>query len=85
MPYSVCLKLNVNTQKFSTQIVQLDRTKVKVLKEMNEVLVKFSYNPKFFQIIDILVANIPKFYALVLSRDWSQTVNGYFATNWSHL
>jgi hypothetical protein len=29
--------------------------------------------------------NIPKVYGLFLSRDWSEQLHGYFATDWSHL
>ena len=37
------------------------------------------------QTIDILVADILEAYGLLLSRDWSSQLIGYFATNWSHL
>lgn len=37
------------------------------------------------QVIDILVADIPKFYDLILNRDWSEKFHGYFATDWSHM
>ena len=33
----------------------------------------------------IVVVDIPEAYGLVLSRDWSAKLNGYFASNWSHL
>ena len=35
--------------------------------------------------VDIMVVDIPKAYGLILSKDWSSKLNGYFATNWSHL
>jgi hypothetical protein len=63
MPYSVCLKLNISPQKSVVQIVQLDHTKVKVLGEMNSVLIRLSSNSKVCQIIDILVVDIPEFYS----------------------
>jgi hypothetical protein len=72
MPYSVCLKINAQPQKSATQIVQLDRTKVKVLGELKDVLIRLSSNPKVFQIIDIIVVDIPNAYGLILSRDWSE-------------
>ena len=40
---------------------------------------------KVCQFIDIVVADIPEAYGLVLSRDWSTKLNGYFASDWSHL
>ena len=70
MPSIVCAKLNITPQKYTVQIVQLDRTKVEVLGEITLVSIRLSSNPKVSQIIDILVANIPEFYGLILSRDW---------------
>ena len=32
-----------------------------------------------------MVADIPDAYGLFLSRDWSQQLNGFFATDWSTL
>jgi hypothetical protein len=31
------------------------------------------------------VVDIPKAYGLLLSRDWSQNIQGYFSFDWSHL
>ena len=63
----------------------MDRTNVKVIGEMEDVLVRLSSNDKVCQFIDIVVADIPKSYGLVLSRDWLAKLNGYFALDWSHL
>lgn len=65
--------------------MQLDRSNVKVLGELKEVLIRLSYDPRVHKIIYIIVVDIPKVYGLFLSRDWSKTLNGYFATDWSHL
>ena len=35
--------------------------------------------------IDLLVADIPEFYGLILSRDWSEKIHGYFAIDWLHM
>ncbi|MDO5304887.1 MAG: reverse transcriptase-like protein, partial [bacterium] len=85
MPYSMCKKLNAKIQPCTTQIVQLDRSNVRVLGELKEVLIRLSSDPRVHQIIDIIVADIPEVYGLFLSRDWSKKLNGYFATDWSHL
>ena len=37
------------------------------------------------QVIDVIVVDIPEAYGVILSTDWSAKINGYFATNWSHL
>ena len=63
----------------------MDRTDVKVMGEMEDVLVHLASNDKVCQVINIMVANIPDAYGLVLSRDWSAKLNGYFASDWSHL
>ena len=33
----------------------------------------------------IMVLDIPESYGLILSRDWSTKINGYFSIDWSHL
>ena len=58
---------------------------VRVLVEMKDVLIRIACNPSVFQIIDIVVANIPDAYGIFLSRDWYQQLNGFFTTNWSTL
>ena len=63
----------------------MDRTDVKVIGEMEDVLVCLSSNDKVCQVIDIMVADIPDAYGLVLSRDWSAKLNRYFSSDWSHL
>ena len=63
----------------------MDRMNVKVIGEMEDVLVRLSSNDKVCQVIDIVVADIPDAYGLVLSRDWLAKLNRYFATDWSHL
>ena len=63
----------------------MDRMNVKVIGEMEDVLIRLSSSDKVCQFIDIVVADIPEAYGLVLSRDWSAKLNGYFASDWSHL
>ena len=58
---------------------------MKVIGEMEDVLVHLSSNDKVCQVIDIVVVDILKAYGIVLSRDWSAKLNGYFASDWSHL
>ena len=63
----------------------MDRMNVKVSGEMEDVLVRLSSNDKVCQFIDIVVVDIPGAYGLVLRRDWSAKLNGYFASDLSHL
>ena len=52
---------------------------------MENVLIRLSANEKVCQFIDIMVADIPDGYGLILNRDWSVRLKGYFASDWSHL
>ena len=69
MPLSVCQKINAEVQPSSLKIIQLDRTNVKVIGELKNVLFRLSSNPKVHQIIDIIVVDIPEVYGLFLSQD----------------
>jgi sporulation-control protein spo0M len=85
MSYSVCKKLNAEPQICKTKIIQLDRSNVKVIGELKDVLIHLASNSEVHQTIDIIVVDISEAYGVILSRDWSTKLNGYFATNWSHL
>jgi tetrahydromethanopterin S-methyltransferase subunit F len=52
-----------------------------VVGELKKVLIRMSANPKVHQTIDIIVVDIPDNYGMLLSRDWSAMLNGYFATD----
>ena len=81
MPVSVCKKLNVTWEPCPTQIFQLDSSRVKVVGELNKVLLTLSLDPRIHQIVDIVIVDIPKTYGMWLSRDWSKKFKGYFSTN----
>jgi ribonuclease HI len=85
MPWSVCQNINAKVEPSSLKIIQLDRTNVKVMGELKNVLIRLSSNPKVHQFIDIIVVDILEVYGMFLSRDWSEQLHGYFATDWSHL
>jgi ribonuclease HI len=85
MPWSVCQKINVEVEPSSLRIIQLDRNNVKVMGELKNVVIRLSSNPEVHQFIDIIVVDIPEVYDMFLSRDWSEQLHGYFATDWSHL
>ena len=53
--------------------------------ELKDVMIQLASNSKVHQVIDVTVVHIPEAYGLILSRDWSAKLNGYFATDWSHL
>ena len=53
--------------------------------ELKDVMIQLVSNSKVYQVIDVIVVYILEAYGLILSRDWSTKLNGYFATDWSHL
>ena len=85
MPLAVCKKINGQPKPTDWQVTQLDRTNVKVVGEMEDVPIRLCANKKICQYIDIVVADIPDGYGLILNQDWSAGLNGYFASDWSHL
>ena len=85
MTLSMCKKLNATNENCPIQIVQLDRSKVKVVGRLRNALLRISTNPRIHQTIDIVIADIPETYGMWLIRDWSEKLKGYFATDWSHL
>ena len=84
MPLSVCRNINGQTTPSSCKIIQLDRKAFKVVGEMKNVLIRLSADERVCQFIAIMVEDIPESYGLILSRDWSVKLEGYFATNSSH-
>ena len=59
--------LIILTKTTTGQVVQLDRTAVKVVGEMEDVLIRLSTDETVCQYIDIVVADIPDAYGLVLN------------------
>jgi hypothetical protein len=56
-----------------------------VIGELKDVMIQISSNPKFHQVMDIIIVDIPKYYRMLLRRDWSENLHGYFSMGWSHL
>ena len=48
-------------------------------------MIHLSSNSKVHQMIDIIVVDIPEAYGVILRRDWLAKMNGYFATDCSHI
>ena len=69
MPLYVCKKLNIWLEKTDARIIQLDRSQVLVVGELNNVIIRLYFNSRVHQCIDILVVYIPESYGLLLSRD----------------
>jgi hypothetical protein len=81
----ICKKINVFPLRSDKHVIQLGRIQVKVMAELKDVMIIIATHPKFVQLIDIIVVDILEAYGLLLSRDWSEKLNGYFSTYWAHL
>jgi hypothetical protein len=84
MPHLFFQKINDVLEKRTTRIIQLDRSDVKVIGELKDVMIRLDFDLRVHQVIDIIVVDIPKAYGLLWSRDWSAKLQGYFSTNWTH-
>ena len=82
---SICRKLNATWESCPTQIVQLDRSRVKVSGELKNDLLTLYFDLRMDQTVDIVVADVPGTYGMWLRRNWSEKLKGYFSIDWSHL
>jgi hypothetical protein len=75
MPLAISKKLNAIPLKSDKHVIQLDITHITVMGELKDVMIRITKLPKFVQVIDIIVVDIPEAYGLLLSRDWSEKLN----------
>jgi hypothetical protein len=61
------------------------RTDVKVMGELKDFMIRLAFDPRVHQVIDIGVVHIPESYDLLLNKDWSAKLKGYFSFESSHL
>jgi hypothetical protein len=59
MPLSICKKLNAIPLKSDKHVIHLEKTQVKVMGELKDVMIRIATHPKFVQVIDIIVVDIP--------------------------
>lgn len=58
---------------------------MQVMRELKDALIRLVVDPSIHQVVDIYVVDIPESYGMLLNRDWSSQIGGYFATDWSHM
>jgi hypothetical protein len=85
MPLSICKKLNAVPPMSDKHVIKLDRTQVNVMGGVKYVMIRIATHPKFLQVINMIIVDIPESYGLLLNRDWSEKLNLYFSTYWAHL
>ena len=65
MSYSVYKKLNAQPKMCRTKKIQLDRSHVKVARELKNVMIWLSSKCKVDKVIDVIFVHIPKAYGLI--------------------
>ena len=53
--------------------------------ELRDVAITLASNSKIHKVIDVIIMDILESCGVLLRREWSSKLNGYFETNWSHL
>lgn len=69
----------------NSKVLQLDKTEINVIGELKDVYIRLGIDPCISRYIDIQVVDIPEVYGMLLNRDWSKTLGGYFSTYFTYL
>lgn len=79
MLLSIAKKTNAWWSETFARIIQIHRTSVPAIGELWDVIIWLSHDSRVQQCINIFVVDILEAYGLLLSRDWSSNLDGYFA------
>jgi len=79
MLLSIAKKINARWSEKSARIIQLDRTSITTIGELQDMIIQLSHDSRVHQCINIVVLDIPEAYSLLLSRDWFGKLDGYFS------
>ena len=85
IPLSIAQRLGVNPQPSNRMVIQLDKIEVKVIGVLKDVRIQLTIDPQIQDIVDIHVVDIPETYRLLLSREWTKCLRGWFSTNFTQL
>lgn len=85
MPLFIAKKIKAQWNETSARIIQLDQASVLAIGELQYVTIWLYQDGRVHQCINIIFVGIPEAYVLLLSKDWYSKLNGYFATDWSHI
>lgn len=85
IPLYIAKKINAKWDKKDAQIIRLDKTHVHAIAELIDVIIQLSSDGRVHQCFNIVIMYMLEAYGVLLSRDWSNKIQGYFAMDWSHL
>lgn len=66
-------------------MIQLDKMEVKIIGVLKDVRIKLTTDPRIQDIIDIHVVEILEIYGVLLSREWTHYLRGWFSTHFTQL
>ena len=78
MPLSIAKRIGVNHQSSNRVVIELDKIEVKVIGVLKDVWIQLTIDPRIQDVIDIHVVDILETYGLLLSREWTKCLRGWF-------
>lgn len=85
MPKDLVDKLGLIYEPISRGVVQLDGTTVKSLGLVKDLGLTLHACPNFVIPQDMYIVDLPPYFSICLSRDFTTKLRGYIFANWSHL
>lgn len=71
IPLVVCQKLGITPAPTRRKVTQLDKIKIPIMGELNNIHMQLAIDPTVQNFINISVVDIPDTYGMLLSRVWS--------------
>ena len=66
-------------------VVQLDGTTIEIVGIVKNLDVTLHCYPSFSIPMDIYIIDLPPFFSICLSRDFTAKIGGYLSADWSHM
>ena len=85
MPLNICRRLGITPLDSNRRVTQLDKTEIPVVGELHNIHMQLASDPRMEHMVDISVVDVADTYGLILGRDWARKLNGYMATDFSHM
>lgn len=85
MPKEIADKLGLKYQPLEKGVVQLDGIAVNTLGIIKGLNLTLHASPNFVVPQDICIIDLPPYFSMCLSRDFTAKIGGYLSADWSHM
>ena len=85
MPKKIADQLGLRYQPIERGVVQLDGTSIGTIGLIKDASLTLHACPNFSIHQDIYVIDLPPYFAICLSRDFTAKIGGYLSFDWSHM